>query len=660
MLQIVMTFKNHCLKWVVCALLPGLFCTNPATADPYPLEYWALRDVVSRVQVSPDGSRLALMRIMARDANPVLEVYDASNFDKEPFRLNADPMEIIWYWWAGEQDIVVSFRQRVRTRIDGFNQGVYEYKLALLDVKKEEIEQFREVNPQFENLLPNKPDKAIISFNPGGDKGIEKIDEAFRPRAYYELDLEKETKKLLVQGKLTLGQVEFDADGRPWAARGFDISKNEFIWYIRRTGAGGWEEIHRRHEDSFETFEIEGFDPDKADTLLVTATNGRDKAALWEFNINSKSFGEMIYGRNDVDVAGVRRHSNPWTDQDTIVGVAYSTDKPHVEYFNAIEGATYAQLEGLIPDAHDLRITSRSKDGNTLTVYNSGPHDPGTYYLIKDGALKTVGGKQPMLKSEALADVRYINYKARDGRTIYGFITLPKGDPPFPTVVLPHGGPFVSETIGYDEWGQVLANNGYLVLQPQYRGSLNYGLDYYMAAFKESGQGGYSMQDDKDDGALYLVKEGLADPDRLAMFGWSYGGYAALVAAARSPQIYQCVVAGAAVSDTLMQVGYYSRLLRGASEMEQINMWRDSISPIDVVGQVNVPILLIHGSVDQRVPPMHVRKYVYKLEKYNKPHKFVELDGADHFSNTLFYDHQLKLYESLIGFLQKDCGPGGL
>ncbi|NCF62937.1 MAG: prolyl oligopeptidase family serine peptidase, partial [Gammaproteobacteria bacterium] len=244
--------------------------------------------------------------------------------------------------------------------------------------------------------------------------------------------------------------------------------------------------------------------------------------------------------------------------------------------------------------------------------------------------------------------------------TIYGFITLPKGDPPFPTVVLPHGGPFVSETIGFDEWGQVLANNGYLVLQPQYRGSLNYGLDYYMAAFKESGQGGYSMQDDKDDGALYLVKEGLADPDRLAMFGWSYGGYAALVAAARSPQIYQCVVAGAAVSDTLMQVGYYSRLLRGASEMEQINMWRDSISPIDVVGQVNVPILLIHGSVDQRVPPMHVRKYVDKLEKYNKPHKFVELDGADHFSNTLFYDHQLKLYESLIGFLQKDCGPGGL
>jgi dipeptidyl aminopeptidase/acylaminoacyl peptidase len=271
-----------------------------------------------------------------------------------------------------------------------------------------------------------------------------------------------------------------------------------------------------------------------------------------------------------------------------------------------------------------------------------------------------VGSKQPLLKSDALADVRYISWQARDGETIHGYITVPKSEPPFPLIVLPHGGPFVSETVMYDEWGQLLANNGYLVLQPQYRGSTNYGMQFYQSAFISGGQGGYKMQDDKDDGALHLVKEGLADADRLAMFGWSYGGYAALVAASRTPQIYQCVIAGAAVSDPLMQVAYYSDLIEGAGLIEQLSMWEDSISPIKEVGKVNVPILLIHGDVDQRVPPAHVRKYLRELEKYNKPHKYVELEGADHFSNTLFYDHQITLYREMVDYLKTDCGPGGL
>jgi dipeptidyl aminopeptidase/acylaminoacyl peptidase len=647
-------------KLLISVFLVSTFAMEAVTADPYPLEYWALRDVISNVRVAPDGKHLALMKIPNRDSNPVIEVYDASNLDKKPFRLNADPMEIISFNWVGSQDLIVSFRQKVRDKIDGFNEGVYEYKLAMLDVKKEEIRQFREVNPTLETLVGSKPNKVIISLNPSGGKSVTKIDEAFRPRAYYELDLESNAKKLLLQGKLALGQVEFDGEGNPWLARGYDRGKDEFIWYIRRKGDKGWEEIYRQNEDSFEQFTVQGMDPEKPDTLLVIANNGRDKAALWEFDVNRKAFGEMVYARNDVDIAGVRYHSNPWTEPDTIVGVAYSTDKNHFEYFDAVEGATYAQLEGIVPEAHYIRITSRSRDGQTLTVYNVGPHDPGTYYLIKDGAMTTIGSKHPLLKSEDLADVKYIHWKARDGKKIHGYITIPKGEPPFPLIVLPHGGPFVSETVAYDEWGQLLANNGYLVLQPQYRGSRKYGQEYYQSAFISGGQGGFKMQDDKDDGALHLAKEGLADPDRMAMFGWSYGGYAALVAAARTPQIYQCVIAGAAVSDPLMQVGYYSDRMEGASKIEQLNMWSDSVSPIEVVDKVNVPLLLIHGSVDQRVPPAHVRKYLSKLEKYNKPHKYVELDGADHFSNTLFYNHQILLYESMVSYLKNDCGPGGL
>lgn len=646
---------------MLVSLALTLLASATAFAEPYPLEYWALRDVITNVQVSPDGERLAALKIPTRDGDPVLEIYDAANFEKEPFRVNAEPMEITSYDWVGDRAIVIQLRQKVRDKIEGFNQGVYEFKLALLNVDKEKIQEIREVNPTVENLLPNKPGRIIISFNPGDqDRSVEKIEEAFRPRAYYELNLERGSKQLLLQGKLTLGQVEFDGEGNPWLARGYDIGKDEFIWYYRRSADADWEEIYRQHEDSFETFAIQGKDPEKPDTLLVVANNGQDKAGLWEFDLNRKQFGELIYARADVDVSGVRFHSNEWTHPDTIVGVAYNTDKTHIEYFDGVEGATYAQLEGVIPEAYYIRITSRSRDGQTLTVYNLGPRDPGTYYLIKDGKLVTVGSRHPLLKSADLADVKYINYKARDGRTIYGYVTVPNGQPPFPLVVLPHGGPFVAETVDYDEWGQVLANNGYLVLQPQYRGSQKYGMEYYLSAFIDGGQGGYKMQDDKDDGALHLVKEGLADPDRMAMFGWSYGGYAALVAASRTPQIYQCVIAGAAVSDPLMQVAYYSDQIDGAPKIEQLRMWEDSISPIKEVSKVNVPILLIHGDVDQRVPPAHVRKYLGELEKYNKPHKYVELEGADHFYNTLFYEHQIALYTSMIDFLKKDCGPGGL
>jgi dipeptidyl aminopeptidase/acylaminoacyl peptidase len=165
------------------------------------------------------------------------------------------------------------------------------------------------------------------------------------------------------------------------------------------------------------------------------------------------------------------------------------------------------------------------------------------------------------------------------------------------------------------------------------------------------------MQDDKDDSALFFVDEGLADPNRMAMFGWSYGGYASLVAASRTPQLYQCTIAGAAVSDYVMASNdEFRRTPDGIARI-----WRDvyeygAVQPVDEAEKVNVPVLLIHGSVDSRVLPKQAKVYRDALDKAGKYYQYVELEGADHFSNTLFFNHQLELYESLIGFLQNDCG----
>jgi len=639
---------------MLLALIP---ITVPAgeAPEPYPLDYWALRSVISDAEVSPDGKHLAIQKIPSKDGDPIIEVYEASNLSKKPFRFGADPMEITSFSWASDRDIVFYARQKVRDRIEGFNQGVYETRIAVVDIEKRKIETFDEVDPTVEHLLPGDPDKIIISFSEGEPDGPgSKLSEAYRPRAYWKFDLDRGTKELLIRGKISLGNITFDGNGNPWLARGFDVAKGDYKVYLRPPGESGWTEIMRISEDNFEieNIGVYGFDESRPGNLIVKANNGHDKVGLWSYNPDARSFDELIYRRSDVDVYGAVSHSNFWKYPDRIVGLTYFTDMPYYEFFDEIEGAIHSQFRGIIPHAYDLLPVSRSRDGNTMTISNQGPRDPGTFYLLKDGKIQSVGSTQPLLEPENLADLEYVTYEARDGVKVRAYVTVPNGEPPFPLIVLPHGGPFVAEYVIYDEWAQMLANNGYMVVQPQYRGSYNYGMEFHKISFVDGGQGGHKMQDDKDDAALHLVEEGLADPERMAMFGWSYGGYAALVAASRQPQIYRCVIAGAAVADQIQQVNYYRYQLRGAQKERQMAYRADSINPIDEVAKVNVPILLIHGDVDQRVPVTHANRYRKELDKHNKSYEYVELKGADHFSNTLFYEHQIELYTSIIDWLE--------
>ena len=641
----------------IVSLTAGASETVP---EPYPLEEWAKRATVSNVELSRDGTYMGLMKIPTRGANPIIEVYDTADLAKEPFRLDADPMEIVQYSWVSDEALVFVLRQKVRDQIDGFNRGVYEFKFAILDVTEKKTTELGNRNLNVVHTLPDQPNKIIIEYFSTDDQGPgAKIKEGFRSRSYHTMDLKTGKTQLLIRSRAGLGRIYFDPEGNPRFGGGFDRKTQNYIWYTRRPGATGWEEVHRQHEDEFGFFDIEGIDDMKPDSLLVTALNGEDTYGLWSLDLNTKAM-EPIYRRSDVDVYGVRTHSNPWTNLGQVVGVAYFTDNFHIEYFDELEEATYAQLEKIIPYAHYVRILSRSLDGETMIVNNVGPRDPGSYYLLRDGELKFIESRNPKLRGENLADLERIQYKSRDGLTITGFLTVPHGEPPFPLVVLPHGGPFVHEIILYDEWAQVLANNGYLVLQPQYRGSQGYGMKFYTASFEDGGHPGFAMQDDKDDGALHLVKQGLADPDRMAMFGWSYGGYAALVAASRSPQIYQCAVAGAAVADRMLQLNYYRDELSGAEGLAFVQTWLESLSPIDDVEKVNIPMLIVHGDVDQRVPVDHATRYLKELDKHGKPYKYVELEGADHFSNTLFYDHKITFYNALIDYLKNDCGPDGL
>ena len=402
---------------------------------------------------------------------------------------------------------------------------------------------------------------------------------------------------------------------------------------------------------------VKGFDPDNPNIGYIIDNRNGDKAALWEFNFSTGQFGEKLAATDKADIMWTQTHSIPGND--TLVAARYPWAKREPVWFDAEEKALYEALEAQIPNSHAVTISSRSRDGNSMIVYNSGPHDPGSYWLVKDGRMTKLGSRNPLIQPEQLSDVKFIRYPARDGKMISGYVTKPKGEGPFPLIVLPHGGPHVNEVIGYDEWGQLLANAGYMVLQPQYRMSVGWGQELFDSAY---GQHGLAMQDDKDDGAKYLVEQGLADPDRMAMFGWSYGGYAALVAASREPNIYQCVIAGAAVADPAKVY----RLRRSPYDAKALDDWSQrrgmiGINPINEVSKINVPLLMVHGDVDARVLYFNMKDYRDAMEKAGKTNaQYLTLKGADHFYVTLMYEHQKQFYTKMLDFLANDCGPGGL
>ena len=641
--------------------------TNQLFSNTYPIDNWAVDDAMSGVDISNDGKYISFMQKLSKESDPVLKIYKSDDLSADPYILGGETLEIIQSSWVGNESIVVVFRGKARDQIEGFNRGIYEYRVALFNMETKEFKKLDDrglgttgasFSIGLQGILPNEDDYVLISYREF------RRNSSFKPTRYYKYNLKTGKKSLVLKGRENIYGVVFDTNGNPREAGGFDISSGEFIDYYRDPGDKSWREIYRSSENSFESFSLISYPEEGSSEAFVLATNGQDKRALWTYDIDKKVFLEKIYEDKEADLSGGVYHYDSFNYPGELIGIRTSKAKPKNIYFGSALAnqakAAQEQIAGVIPNSYLSYISAISKDSSSMVIYNVGPKDPGSYYLLKNGELKFIGSKRPSFKPEDLADVKYLKYKSRDGITIPAYVTVPKGKGPYPLIVMPHGGPFVSETVVWDTWSQLLASFGYMVIQPQYRGSTGYGINHYTSAFVNGGEGGYKMQDDKDDGVRFLIDSGLVDKDRVAMFGWSYGGYAALVAASREDQLYQCVVSGAPVAKNTMQLNYYRTQLRGTGKLSQEKYWLESISPINEVEKVNIPILLIHGAQDQRVPITHALEYVDKLKEFDKEHKYIQLEGADHFSNTLFYNHKKLFFTEMRDFLQNDCGPDGL
>lgn len=643
----------------------------PVTSGPaqprgsVPVDVWALRDVVNAVQLSPDGKHLLVHKVESREGAYILEVYDTADLSKPLRRLNANPMEIISASWVSNDVIFGSAWQVNRKTVKGPEQDVRDYKTYSYSLS---ANKFTSVDGNFTivNLLPKDPDNVLVSTGTviADSTGVDPL-EALRPRSYYKFNLKTGTRELVLRGGGKIRQVStWDDDGNPRFTVAPDIAAGKYVYYYRKPGDNDWTKLSELDlNDTKNLYRVlggfqgvVGFDPDNANIgYLIDNLEGEDKAALFEFDFNTGKVGKKLFQAPDSDVMGIQLSSIPGTSK--LVAARYPGEKMERHWFDEDEKALYQALEQQIPYAWQVQISSRSLDGKSMVVTNRGPHDPGSFWLVKDGKIAKLGSRNPLINPEQLADVKYIRYPARDGLMIPGWITVPKGKGPFPLIVQHNGGPQVNGMVSYDEWGQVFANAGYMVFHPDQRISVGWGQKHFDAGY---GEHGGKMQDDKDDGVKYLIQQGLVDPDRVAFFGWSYGGYSALVSLSRDEQLYQCAIAGAAVANPEKQY-----LGRRNPELKALDEWERrrgtiGINPMNEVAKVNIPLLMIHGDVDRRVQYYHFKEYQKAFEAAGKTGQFVTLEGADHFYNTLMYNHQQQLITKMLDYLANDCGPGGL
>ena len=636
-----------------------------ATAAQVPIDVWALRDIVNAVQVSPDGKHVLVHKVETRDGDYLLEIYKTDDMSKPYRRLNADPMEIISARWVNDNFIFGTAWQVKDKSVKGPEDDIRRYLAYSYDLSKNKFNN-ASGNFQIINDLPNDPNFVLIG---GGNAipdttGVDPF-AAFRPRAYYKFNLKTGAKRLVLKGSEKYPVATFDNEGNPRYTSSVN-AQNELIQYYRLPGDGSWKEFGERydqddHQNLYRVLSgihgVQAFDPENPNIgYLIDNPNGEDKAALWKFDFSTGQIVEKMFQAEDADVLGVLTHSMP--DNDSVVAAVYPGAKYERHWFDEEEKALYEALESQIPYAHQVSISSRSRDGNTMIVTNRGPRDPGSFWLVQDGRIAKLGSRNPLVNPQQLADVRYIRYPARDGLMIPGYVTVPKGEGPFPLVVQHNGGPHVNAVQGYGEMSQMLANAGYMVLYPNNRISTGWGQKHFDAGY---GEHGLAMQDDKDDGVKYLVEQGLVDPDRVAFFGWSYGGYAALVAASREDNLYQCTIAVAAVADPAKVY----RTRSGPNTPKAIDDWAQrrgmiGINPINEVSKVNIPLLMVHPKQDRRVLYFNFVDYKKAFERAGKNGQFMTVEGADHFSNTWMFNHQQQLYTKMLDYLANDCGPGGL
>ena len=390
--------------------------------------------------------------------------------------------------------------------------------------------------------------------------------------------------------------------------------------------------------------------------LYAVSNLGRDKTAVVEFNLSTGKEEKVLYENPQYDVDQL----NYSRARKVMTGARFTSWKRERHFFDQKWENIIGDLKNKLGDI-EFGITSQDKAEDKMIVLASSDKSIGTFYLyeVETGKLDKISDIAPWLDANEMASMVPIEYTSRDGLTIYGYLTLPKGytmenAKNMPVVVNPHGGPWYRDQWGFNPEVQFLANRGYVVLQMNFRGSTGYGKKFWEASFKQWGR---AMQNDITDGVNWLIEKGIADKTRIAIYGGSYGGYATLAGVAFTPDLYAAAVDYVGISNlfTFMKSipPYWKPMIEMWHEMVG-NPASDSImmrvaSPLFSADKITTPLFVAQGANDPRVNINESRQMVEALKSRGVTVEYMVKDNEGHgFYNQ---ENQFDFYNAMEKFL---------
>ncbi|MGB0864841.1 MAG: S9 family peptidase, partial [Saprospiraceae bacterium] len=576
-------------------------------------------------QLSPDGKHIAYlapfesrMNIHVRpiDGTAETRVTSVEDRDISGFIWGSDSRILYMRDFGGDENFHI-----LATNIDGTNDN--------------DLTPFDGVRAQFIDELEDDDDYIIVGLN-------KRNPQIFDP---YRLNIETGALEMIAKNPGNITSWMTDHDGKLRLAIATD-GVNESILY-RKTETDAFENVLTTNfketlSPLFFTFDNQ---------YIYAASNlGRDKTAIIQYDLVQNKEIEEIFSHPDVDVTDLSYSRK----NKKLTTISYNTWKRQYHFLSEKRAELQEKLQQQLQG--EVVLVSKNKAEDVVLIRTYSDRSLGAYYIydIKSDTLKKISEVSPWLKEEELAEMRPIKYQSRDGLTIHGYLTLPNGVEAknLPIVVNPHGGPWVRDNWGFNPEVQFLANRGYAVLQMNYRSSTGYGKAFWEAGF---GKWGLEMQDDITDGVQWLIDEGIANKDRIAIYGGSYGGYATLAGITLTPDVYACAIDYVGVSNlfTFMETipPYWAPYLAMLHEMvgnpnnEEDNKRMKATSPVFHVDKIKVPLLIAQGAKDPRVAQAESDQVVEALQKNGVTVEYLLKENEGHgFRNE---ENRFEFYETM-------------
>jgi dipeptidyl aminopeptidase/acylaminoacyl peptidase len=607
-----MPFARLATRGFACACFGTLlgFGASAQTANP-PVEAFAVVDDFSLPSLSPDGKQLAIIQEFKGKSVALIRTLDPAGV--APVAVPADDGFIVGVQWANNERLLVT----LTTNQDPYNDKVAAFTRTLsVDTKGANgVLMFanrrgsRNVNYSVATVSaialddPNHVYMPMWNDSSGGLRQSQSMGDYLY--SMFKVDVTTGEATQFLRGGTETSSWVLDGNGRVVAR--IDETKNPLQDHLKLYVDGSWKEVETVDAGGGRGIDIPGLTLDGKGLVDFEYDDKSGRAALIARDLTdgkpSVLFGDSTY---DVDSAIV----DPWTNR--VVGARMIDDRLHDVFFQPDLRAVQATLQQKFTE-QSVHLLTWDQAYNRLIASVEGPRMPRTYFLYdrtldKVSRIKrTYEGVQPW----DLGEMKPYAYKARDGLDIHGYVTLPPGKDPknLPVVVMPHGGPMARDEIGFDFEAQFLANRGYVVFQPNFRGSSGYGVKFQEAGY---GQWGLKMQDDVTDGVKKLIADGIADPKRICIVGGSYGGYAALEGAASTPDLFACAAGWAGVYD--LRHFLVTRSQDYGKDSAMIDSWSrfigdrwndsaklDAASPAQNAAAIRCPVLLMHGQDDTTV-----------------------------------------------------------